>query len=112
MGEAGSVAFGKAVFTESLDLVEAALGEGGVVTAPDHAVDHLALQILHDTAAAEGGHRPAQMIGVLRREAGGLDGHAHGLFLEQRHAQGLAQHLAQLVRRPVLGRRGRELHRL
>ncbi len=43
-------------------------------------------------------------VGLGRREARGDDGDVHRLLLEQRHAQGLAQHLAQ--------RRGRIFDRL
>jgi hypothetical protein len=44
----------------------------------------------------EGRHGPAQLVGLAGREPGAFDGHAHGLFLEERHAQRLAQHLLQL----------------
>ena len=47
---------------------------------------------------AEGRHGAAQLVGLGRGEAGADDGDLHRLLLEQRHAQGLAQHLAQLLR--------------
>ncbi len=48
--------------------------------------------------AAERGHGAAELVGLGRREAGGDDGDAHRLFLEQRHAQRLAQHLLERLR--------------
>ena len=36
-------------------------------------------------------------------EAGGDDGELHRLLLEQRHAEGLAEHPLQLVRPAMLG---------
>ena len=41
--------------------------------------------------------RAAQAVGLLGREARADDGDLHRLFLEQGHAEGLAQHLAQRV---------------
>jgi hypothetical protein len=41
LGEARGVAFGKAVASEALDLLERALGEVAPVAALDHAVDKL-----------------------------------------------------------------------
>jgi hypothetical protein len=45
----------------------------------------------------EGGERAPQTVGLLGREARADDGDLHGLFLEERHAEGLAQDLAQGV---------------
>ena len=47
------MAFGKAVFAEALDLLEAALGEVLGVSLADHAVDH-ALAVIADGAGALG----------------------------------------------------------
>jgi hypothetical protein len=44
------VAFGKAVFAEALDLVEAAFGEFGIIAARHHAADHQFLQFMHHPA--------------------------------------------------------------
>ena len=44
LGEAGGVAFGKAVASEALDLLEGALGEVALIAALDHAFDHLVLE--------------------------------------------------------------------
>ena len=87
--EAGGVGFGEAVFAEALDLLEAAFGEVLLVAALDHAVDEFLAEILDLAAAPEGGHGPAQAVGLAGREAGADHGDAHGLFLEERHAQRL-----------------------
>jgi len=42
---------------------------------------------------AEGRHGAAQLVGLGWGEAGGDDGDVHRLFLEQRHAQCLAEHV-------------------
>ena len=96
------MAFRKAIVAKTLDLVEAALGKVGRVAARDHARDHFFLQRMDGALAPEGGHGAAQLIGLLGGKFRRFHGDAHGLFLEQRHALGLAQDLAQLVRRPVL----------
>ncbi len=41
----------------------------------------------------EGRHGAAEPVGFARREAARHDGDLHGLFLEERHAEGLLQHL-------------------
>jgi hypothetical protein len=64
MRETGRVAFGKAIFPEPLDLVEAALGEIGIVAALDHPPDHLVLQQFDRPARAERRHRLAQLVGL------------------------------------------------
>ena len=97
--EARRVALGEAVFAEALDLAETALGEFALVAARDHALDHLDLKGLDRAGAAEGRHRAAQLVGFGGREAGGDDGDLHRLFLEQRHAERLAEHRLQLRRR-------------
>jgi hypothetical protein len=37
-------------------------------------------------------HRAAQLIGLAGGEAGAFDGDPHRLFLEERHAERLAEH--------------------
>ena len=54
----------------------------------------------------------AQLVGLGAGELGRHHGDAHGLLLEQRHAHGLAEHLAQLVLGAVIGVRRGELDRL
>src|SRR5262245_21698825 len=62
VGEARSVALGKAILAETLDLVEAALGELCRIAALRHAADHLLAQAIDGTAAAEGRHGAAKLI--------------------------------------------------
>ncbi len=57
----------------------------------------LVAEILDGADAAERRHGAAQLVGFGGREAGGDDGDAHRLLLEQRHAQGLAEHLLEFV---------------
>ena len=112
MGEARGVALGKAVFAEALDLVEAALGELGRIAARRHAADHLLLEAVDGAAAAEGGHGAAQLVRLGPGEFRRHHGEPHRLLLEERHAHGLAEHLAELVFISVV-RMGRgELDRL
>ena len=108
--KAGGVRFGKAVFAEALDLFEAAAGKFLVVAAPGHAAHQPVAKAIDNAAMPEGGHGAPQLIGFGWREAGRDDGDAHGLLLEQRHAEGLVQHPAQLVRRPEGRVRGRVMH--
>ena len=104
VGEGAGVALGEAVLAEPLDLVEAVPGEVGIVAARDHPPDHFFLEIPDGAVVAEGGHGPAQAIGLLAAELRGRHGDLHRLFLEQGHAQRLAQHAGQFIR--VGGRAG------
>ena len=88
VGEAGGVALGEAVAAEALDLLEHPLGKAPLVAAPDHALDQLVLVAGDAARQLEGRHGAAQLVGLLRREAGGDDGQPHRLLLEQRHARG------------------------
>ena len=98
---------GEAVIPETLDLAEAARRKLRVVTARGHPAHHPVPEQAERAALAEGRHGVAQRIGFVRREQGRLHGDAHRLFLEERHAKRLFQHLAQFVRRPVFrGGRG------
>ena len=112
MREARGMAFGKAVAAEALDLLEAAFGEVAVIAARRHAADHLLAERVDGADIAERRHGAAQAVGLFRRELRRHDGELHRLFLEQRHAQRLAQHLFQFVGRTVLGRRRGEDDRL
>src|SRR5690606_15780630 len=95
--EAGGMALREAVLAEALDLVEAALGEVVLVAALEHPPDEPLAKAGDGAGLAEGGERAAELVRLVRREAGSDDGDAHGLLLEERHAQRLAQHLAQLL---------------
>ena len=98
LGEAGGVAFGEAVAAEALDLLEGALGEilrySRLAIMP---LDHLVAEMADAAGRLEGRHRAAQRVGLGRGEAGADDRDLHRLLLEERHAHGLLQHLAQLL---------------
>ena len=90
------MAFRKAIGAEALDLFETAFGEIAWVISRDHAFDHFCTKCLDDTDAFEGRHGTAQFVGLSRGEACGDDGNLHRLFLEERNAKRLLQHLFEL----------------
>ena len=94
-GEAGGMAFGKAVFAKALELFETALGKLALIALGEHAGDQFFAHFIDRAGAAKGGHGAAQLVGFRRRETGSNNGDAHGLFLEKRDAQRLAQHLLE-----------------
>ena len=98
IGEARGMAFRKSVIAEALDLVEAALREIALIAARDHAFDEFRLERMDGADALERRHGAAEAVGLPGLEARRHDRDAHGLFLEQRNAQCLAQHLAQFIR--------------
>ena len=102
MREARRVAFGEAIFAEALDLVEAALREIGIVAAFDHPPDHLVLQDLDIPLGAEGRHRLAELVRLLRRELGRIERDLHRLLLEHRHSERALEDPLQFVGRAVL----------
>ena len=65
MREARRVAFGEAIFAEAFDLVEAALGELGIVAALDHPPDHLVLKHFDVPTRTESRHRLPQLVRFL-----------------------------------------------
>ena len=97
--EARRVTFRKAVFAESLDLAEAALGEIARVIPRHHPFDHLGLEHADGAGALEGCHGAAQLVGFPRREAAGDDGDLHRLLLEQGNAERLVEDGFELLRR-------------
>ena len=97
--EARSMAFRKAIFAEPLDLTEAALGEFARIIPLDHSLDHLGLESADGPRALERRHGPAQLVGLSRSETTGHNGDLHRLFLEQRHAESLAEHGFELFGR-------------
>ncbi len=97
LGEGGRVALGEAVFAEAPDLVEAAAGEVRIVAALDHAADHHLLVLMDGAHVAEGGHGAPEAVGLVAGELGRHHGDLHRVLLEQRHAEGLAEHLLQFV---------------
>ena len=112
MREARGVAFGKAIFAETLDLVEAALGEVGIVASLDHPPDHLVLKHLDIPARTEGRHRLAQLVRFLGTELRRIQRDLHRLFLKNGHAQRSPEDLLQFVGRAVLGIGAGKGHRL
>ena len=64
MRKAGGMAFRKAIFAKTLDLIEAALRKVAVIAARHHTLDHHVLQLLNHAPAAESSHRFAQPIGL------------------------------------------------
>ena len=70
------------------------------------------MQAVDGAAAAEGGHGAAKLVRLGAGEFRRHHGEPHGLLLEQRHAHGLAEHLAELVGRTMVGVRRGELDRL
>ncbi len=97
LGEAHRVALGKTIGAETLDLAKATLGELRIISARGHALHELGAIDAHVAIVPEGGHGPAKTIGLLGRELSRFDGQPHGLFLEERYAQGLAEHIFQFV---------------
>jgi hypothetical protein len=53
------MAFRKAVGAESLDLVEAVIGELGIVATADHVADHLGFELANGAEIAERCHGAA-----------------------------------------------------
>src|SRR6185369_14286865 len=101
MREARRVAFGKAVLAEALDLVEAALGEIGVVAARDHAPDHLVLEDLDIPPGTKARHCLAQLVRFLRAEFRRVERDLHRLLLEDRYAERPPEDFFQLIRRSM-----------
>src|SRR5690606_21190652 len=91
-GEARRVRLREAVFAETLDLLEAVVGELVAVAAGAHAGDELLAEADDLVALAlPGGHGAAELVGLAGREAAGDDGQLHRLLLKQRHAEGFAE---------------------
>ena len=99
------MALGKAIFPESLDLIETALRKFRIIPAFGHPPDHLGLQGLDRAARPEGRHGLAQLIGLRRGKLGRINGDLHGLFLKNRHAQRPAEDLQQFILRMLRPRR-------
>ena len=90
------MAFRESVAAEAFELLEGLLGELLLVAVGDHAGDELVAEGGDAAGELEGRHALAELVGLAGREAGAYDGDAHGLLLEQRHAERLAEHLLQL----------------
>ncbi len=68
--EARGMAFGKAVFAEAFDLLEAALGEVALVAVVHHALDEVVLELVDRAGPAERRHGATQLVGLLPAEPG------------------------------------------
>ncbi len=90
------MAFRKSVTAKALQLLEGLLGVIPLIAIGDHAGDQLVAEFRDAARMFEGRHAPSELVGLARREARAFDGDAHRLLLEERHAQGLAEHLLQL----------------
>ncbi len=107
-GKARGMAFGKAVFAETLDLVEAAMRKFGIVAARDHVADHQILMRVDHPARSKSRHGLAQLIGLCGRKLRRVDGDFHRLFLKNWNAVSPPQDRRQLVWRTVLKRGTRQ----
>ena len=96
--KARGMAFGKAVFAESFDLLETAVDEFLLVLVRQHSVDEIVLELVDRTHTSECGHRAAQLVGFGWRKVRAIDGDLHGLLLEQRHAVRPLQDFPELAR--------------
>ena len=74
--------FGKAIFAETFDLVEATFGEIAIVAALDHAVDEFVAKQMNVAGVAERCHGAAQSIGFVGRELRRRNRDLHRLFLK------------------------------
>ena len=78
------MAFRETVGAEAFELAESALGKLAFVTVVDHSLDQLVLEVRHAASEFEGGHRPPELVGFARGEAGRIGWRPAWLFLEQR----------------------------
>ncbi len=95
--EAGRVTLRKAIFAETLNLLEDGLGVLRIVVAGHHAADQLLPERLQSALALPGRHPASQRVCLARREVGREDSQLHHLFLEDRHAQRALQRLLGLL---------------
>ena len=98
------MAFGKAVFSETLDLVEAAVCDSGWLTAFYHAPDHQVFQLANGAARPERGHGLAKHVRLDWGKARGEHDDLHRLMLKDRHTQWAAKNLSPFVRGTITGR--------
>ena len=87
-GEAGRVAFGKAILAEPLNLLEDPFGELGGDPLGAHAREQAAAVAFHPAGAPPGGHVAAELIGLSRGVVGGDHREPHHLLLKQRDPEG------------------------
>jgi hypothetical protein len=83
------MAFGKAVAAEAFDLFPTISGKFRVISVCRHAFQEFLTKAVDGPDTLERRHRTPQPVRLARLEARADDGNAHGLLLEQRHAQRL-----------------------
>ena len=96
-GKTGGVTFGKAIAAEPFDLAETARREISVIPVRRHPAHEPVVKRADAAMFLERGQRAAQPIRFVGRKSGTDDGDLHRLFLKKRHAQRLAQNLAQRI---------------
>ena len=89
------MAFRKAIAAETLKLLEGLLREILLVAIRHHAGDQLLAEARDSAGVFKGCHRAAKLVSLAGREAGTLYCDAHGLLLEQGHAQCLTEYPLQ-----------------
>ena len=92
--ETGRVRFGETVVAKTADLAKHRFGIRWREPGRAHPFDQLHAELLDQARPSPGPHRPAELVGLAGREAGGHHRQAHRLLLEQRHAERLFEHLA------------------
>ena len=93
----GGVAFWKAVFRKSLDLLEDGLCEAQLIAVGRHAMNEALTVLVQITFAAPGGHGTAQAIGLAGAEVGRDHGDLHHLLLKNGHTQRALERIAQFL---------------
>ena len=93
------MAFRKTIFAKTFNLFEAALGKIALIATRHHAIDKAQPELMNNAGFAKGRHSAAQAVGLGGGKACRNNGNAHGLLLKQWHAQRLAQHFFQFLRR-------------
>ena len=93
--EGSGVTLGKAVFAETLDLLEAAFGKLLRIALGDHAGDHPVAVLMNGSVAPERRHGAAQPVGLAGGKPANVDGDLHRLLLEQGHAERASQDRSQ-----------------
>src|SRR5262245_24394512 len=90
------MAFGKSGTAEAFELPEAPHGKIPLVAVRHHADDQLFTEFGDAAGMLESSHGAAELVRLSGSEACTFDCDAHGLFLEQRHPQRLAEHALKL----------------
>src|SRR5690349_17119798 len=99
--ERGGMALRESVGAEAFELRAGLLGEGLRIAIRDHAGDELVAELRDAAGMLEGRHAAPQPVGLARSKTGAFDRDAHRLFLEQWHAERLAEYSLQFRFRVV-----------